>query len=62
MDAGGVVLMDDTMAALLNMDDEERKAAFQAHYKMEMARQAKLLNLEGGPPRLSEESIMWEDG
>lgn len=61
---GGVVLMDDTMEALLNMDEDERKAAFQAHYKVEMARQAKLLNLEsgGGPPRLSEEVVMWEDG
>ena len=58
----GVVLMDETLESLLNMDDDERKAAFQAQYKIEMGRQAKLLNLEAGPPKLAEEDIMWEDG
>jgi transcription initiation factor IIE alpha subunit len=58
----GVVLMDDAMELLLNMDDEERKAAFQRQYKLEMTRQAKLLNLDGGgPPRLSDEDVLWED-
>jgi transcription initiation factor IIE alpha subunit len=66
-----MVLMDDSME-LLNMDDEERKAAFQAHYKMEMGRQVKLLHLttEGGhaatAPRLmmmnEQERVSWEDG
>jgi len=56
---GAVVLVDDT-EELLRMTDGERKAAFQAQYKMEMARQATLLSLEpdgknGGLPRLTEE-------
>jgi len=66
---GAVVLVDDT-EELLRMTDGERKAAFQAQYKMEMARQATLLSLEpdgknGGLPRLTEEdeqAVMWEDG
>lgn len=59
----GVVLMDETLESLLTMDDDERKAAFQAQYKMEMGRQAKLLHLDGGgPPKLADEDIMWEDG
>jgi transcription initiation factor IIE alpha subunit len=59
----GVVLMDETLESLLTMDEDERKAAFQAQYKMEMGRQAKLLHLDGGgPPKLADEDIMWEDG
>jgi len=64
----GMVLVDDTLE-LLSMTDEERKTAFQAQYKMEMGRQAKLFHLEpdglkaGGPPSLKdEENVVWEDG
>jgi len=64
---GAVVLVDDT-EELLRMTDDERRAAFQAQYKMEMARQAKILSLDpdgknNGLPRLTEEDeqVNWED-
>lgn len=60
----GVALVDDTQE-ILDMTDDERKAAFQAQYKVEMGRQAKLLHLEAdGPPRLmgEDEGITWEEG
>jgi transcription initiation factor IIE alpha subunit len=63
----GIVLVDDTRE-LLGMTDDERRAAFQVQYKMEMGRQAKLFQLEpdglkaGGPPGLKEEKVAWEEG
>ena len=62
----GVVLVDDNQE-LLRLPDQDRIAKFQAQYKMEKARQTKLL-LE--TPKLLEENgktgkeggIEWEDG
>jgi hypothetical protein len=58
------VLIDDRHE-LLGMTEDERKDAFQAQYKMEMIRQAKILKLEEGFSRMKSkesEAIQWEDG
>lgn len=59
------LLLSDDMEEWVQLTEESRMAKFQAQYKLEMARQAKLLQLEGSasPSRLeNDDGIPWEDG
>lgn len=64
--SGDVVWADD-MEEWVEMPDDARVAKFQAQYKIEMTRQAHILQLEAGAgsPRAHdnrEDSVPWEDG
>jgi hypothetical protein len=66
-----IVLVDD-MEEFALLSEEARRAAFQAQYKLEVERQAKLLHLEENTPSMGsplhsimsteDEPIQWEDG
>jgi hypothetical protein len=63
-----LVLADD-MEELRNVPDDARMATFQAQYKLEMERQANLLELPDSSPRHAgsmmteeDEDLLWEDG
>ena len=51
---------------LRNLPEEERRAAFQAQYKAEVARQKKLLGIPDGQAQYKSgdglETVAWEDG
>lgn len=71
--APSVIVLEDLEEALGILDEEVRKATFQALYSREMGRQQEILDLKHEPPMASmsspsrgiltdSESIAWEDG
>jgi transcription initiation factor TFIIE subunit alpha len=68
---GDIIVLDETEETPHLWDEETRKAAFQAHYSKEMARQVQLLHIDAdtavlsSPPKMStdseDRSVLWED-
>ena len=61
------LIWDDDMEKWVSMPEEERISTFQREYKVEMARQEKMLNLKSGAtspsrPQDQDDDIPWEDG
>uniref|UniRef100_A0A7S3L6B3 HTH TFE/IIEalpha-type domain-containing protein n=2 Tax=Amphora coffeiformis TaxID=265554 RepID=A0A7S3L6B3_9STRA len=61
------LLWGDDMEKWVSMPEDERTATFQREYKIEMARQEKMLNLNSGAaspsrPQDQDDDIPWEDG
>lgn len=61
------LVWDDDMEKWVSMPEEERISTFQREYKVEMARQEKMLNLKSGAtspsrPQDQDDGIPWEDG